>query len=477
MAVDKSLKREGIHMPVVFCGVCPHPPVMVPAVGKKQSDIVIKSRQAMLELGRRIKESGAESMVMISPHGPVFRDGVGINMAPALKGGLGSFGAPGVSFKLENDLDLATGIVRSARKEGIMTVGLGEGEARRYGVGLELDHGLTVPLYFLTEAGVRLPAAVMYMALLPYDDLYRFGMAVRKAVEESGKKVAVIASGDLSHRLTRDAPAGYDPRGEEFDREIARLLKAADAPGVIGLDADLVESAGECGLRPIIMMLGTLDGRAVDSEALSYEGPFGVGYLVAALKPGSADPGRIFGRARDKKDRGGMQKDEGFLPRVARATLEQYSRGKKYSVPPDQVPGEFAKPAGVFVSLKKRGQLRGCIGTISPQCGNIVEETINNAISAGHRDPRFYPVGEEELDDLEISVDVLHPPEPVSGREGLDPLRYGVIVKSGRRQGLLLPNIEGVDTVEEQIDIARQKAGIAPGEPFDLERFEVVRYK
>ncbi|MCL6612602.1 MAG: AmmeMemoRadiSam system protein A [Peptococcaceae bacterium] len=467
-------------MPVVFCGVCPHPPVMVPEVGKKQSDIVIKSRRAMLELGRRLKESGTESMVMISPHGPVFRDGIAINMAPVLKGDLGSFGAPGISFELESDLDLASAVSRAARDAGIMTVGLEKSGARRYGVSLELDHGLTVPLYFLAGAGVRLPAAVVYMGLLPFDQLYGFGMAVREAVEESGKKVAVIASGDLSHRLTRDAPAGYDPMGEEFDREMVRLLNAADAAGVMNLDPELVERAGECGLRPVIMMLGTLDGQAVEAEVLSYEGPFGVGYLVAALRPGSADPGRLYSRDLAEKRRAGAaakKKNEGYLPGIARAALEHYSRGEKFTVPPDRIPVEFRKPAGVFVSLKKHGQLRGCIGTVSPQYGNIVEETINNAVSAGHRDPRFYPVRDEELDELDISVDVLHAPEPVKSKDDLDPVRYGVIVKSGRRQGLLLPNLEGVNTVEEQIDIARQKAGIGPGEPYELERFEVVRYK
>jgi len=129
------------------------------------------------------------------------------------------------------------------------------------------------------------------------------------------------------------------------------------------------------------------------------------------------------------------------------------------------------------VSLKKHGQLRGCIGTIEPRHENIIEETVNNAVSAGHHDSRFSPVRQDELDDLDISVDVLRPPEPVKGKEDLDPQRYGVIVRSGYRSGLLLPNLEGVNTVEEQIGIAMQKAGISPGEKYDLERFEVVRYK
>lgn len=450
-------------MPVVLCGVCPHPPIMVPAVGKKRTDIVARSGRAMLELGRRLAESGARSVVMISPHGQVFTDGIAINANPVLKGDLKKFDAPEVAFELENDLSLAGDIHRCAREKGILTLEMDKKSADRYGVKADLDHGFTVPLYFLREAGVRLPLVAVYMGLLPRERLYAFGVAMQKAIDASGKKVAVLASGDLSHCLTPDAPAGYEPRGREFDDEMVRLLSTADVTGIINMDAALVEKAGECGMRPIIMMLGALDGYSVEPEVLSYEGPFGVGYVVASLKPLSAG-------VRQRKS------GEGYLPGIARKSLESFSKGGKLKIPPGEAPDEFSKPAGVFVSLKKDGMLRGCIGTVFPQYSNIIEETVNNAISAGHRDPRFHPVSPEELDAIDISVDVLHAPEPVNGKEELDPARYGVIVRSGRRQGLLLPNLEGVDTVEQQLDIARQKAGIEPGEPMEIERFEVVRY-
>ncbi|MFZ5596791.1 MAG: AmmeMemoRadiSam system protein A [Bacillota bacterium] len=467
-------------MPVVFCGVSPHPPIMVPEVGGKQSDIVIKSRQAMLELGKRLKDSGADVLVMITPHGPVFRDGIAINAGRDLRGDLARFGAADVSFEFDADLDLAGAIHQSAGEAGITTLMMGRDEAERYGVNLELDHGLVVPLYFLAAAGVDIPLVVLYMGMLPYHQLYNFGIAVREAVDRKGRRAAVIASGDMSHCLTSDAPAGYSPRGREFDLEMVRLLGQADVEGIMDLDPDLVEKAGECGLRPVTIMLGTLDGLAVKPEVISYEGPFGVGYLVASLIPEAPDASREFGRSIDERRRARVRRKkdgEGFLPSIARAALEAYSEGKRLEVPPGEAPPEFRRPAGVFVSLKKDGRLRGCIGTISPRYGSIIEETLHNAISAGHRDPRFDPVSSDELDDLDISVDVLESPEPVKGIEDLDPVRYGVIVKSGRRQGLLLPNLEGVDTVEEQIAIARQKAGISPGEKIEIERFEVKRYK
>jgi AmmeMemoRadiSam system protein A len=132
--------------------------------------------------------------------------------------------------------------------------------------------------------------------------------------------------------------------------------------------------------------------------------------------------------------------------------------------------------AGAFVSIKKLGDLRGCIGTIEPTCDDLAQEIIHNAVAAATRDPRFEPIDESELPYLSYSVDVLSPPEPVNGPEELDPRRYGVVVQSGRRRGLLLPDLPGVDSVEEQVGIARSKAGILPGEPVDLYRFQVERY-
>jgi AmmeMemoRadiSam system protein A len=165
------------------------------------------------------------------------------------------------------------------------------------------------------------------------------------------------------------------------------------------------------------------------------------------------------------------------LVRLAEETIRNYIQEGQVISPPEEVTPEMRKRAGVFVSLKKRGQLRGCIGTIEPMEENVAQEIIRNAIAAATRDPRFPAVRREELDDLDISVDVLTTPEPVKGMEDLDPKRYGVIVECGWRRGLLLPDLEGVDTVEYQIEICRQKAGIGPHEPVQLYRFEVIRYK
>jgi AmmeMemoRadiSam system protein A len=166
------------------------------------------------------------------------------------------------------------------------------------------------------------------------------------------------------------------------------------------------------------------------------------------------------------------------LVQLAKDTIESYVRHGKTIQPPEELMLEMEKQAGTFVSIHKHGMLRGCIGTIEPTQANVAQEVIQNAISAATRDPRFPPIRPEELADLDIKVDVLSEPEPVESTEELDPKRYGVIVQSARdwRKGLLLPDLEGVDTVEYQVDIARRKAGIWPDEPIELYRFEVVRY-
>lgn len=164
------------------------------------------------------------------------------------------------------------------------------------------------------------------------------------------------------------------------------------------------------------------------------------------------------------------------LTRLAKETVESYIRERKLLHPTELTP-EMREQAGVFVSLKKRGELRGCIGTFEPTKSNVAEEIITNAISSATIDPRFLPVAAEELPDLTYSVDVLTTPVPVESEDQLDPKRYGVIVECGGRRGLLLPDLEGVDTVERQIEICCQKAGILPGEPVKLYKFEVKRYK
>jgi AmmeMemoRadiSam system protein A len=458
----------------------PHPPVMVPEIGGADTKKIKNTVSSARRVARFVKQTAPETVVLITSHGPVFRDAVGISVSHQMKGDLGNFGRPDLKFNFTTDDELADSVIKSARESKVPSVVLDKTAARIYGIPLELDHGAMVPLYFICAEYKNFRLLHITMALLPFEQLYAFGKALQQAIERVNRKIVLIISGDLSHRLTLDAPAGYSPKGREFDEGIVDNLKRLDAKSIINIDKNFAEDAGECGLRPVIMMLGALDGLKVNSQIYSYEGPFGVGYCVAGFEVTGEDNRRrmLSDLQKQAYDRivGIRDKEDPYVV-LARKTLETYVKEGRELKPSEDLPEEMLKQkAGVFVSLKKDGELRGCIGTIMPTQPSLAHEIIQNAISAGCHDPRFYPVKPDELDSMVYSVDVLTSPKPVRSKKDLDPKRYGVIVQKGRRTGLLLPDLEGVDTVDEQLKIACQKAGINPYEDYEIQCFEVIRH-
>ena len=270
------------------------------------------------------------------------------------------------------------------------------------------------------------------------------------------------------------------------------VMERADFGKLFSFNPDFCENAAECGHRSFIVMAGALDRTAVRAEKLSYEGPFGVGYGICAYDVTGSDETRNFSERYEAEERRSLdarKKSEDEYVRLARFALENYVRTKSgirieggaavCSSTPErmELSDDLLKNrAGVFVSLKKDGMLRGCIGTIAPVRESIAQEIAHNAVSAASCDPRFSEVREDELSSLVYSVDVLSNAEKISSKEALDVKRYGVIVTKGNRRGLLLPNLETVNTVDEQIEIACKKGGIDKSENPELERFEVVRH-
>ena len=227
-------------------------------------------------------------------------------------------------------------------------------------------------------------------------------------------------------------------------------------------------------------MAGALDGLRVRAKVLSHQDVTGVGYGIGTFYPEGKDESRHFLRAwLEKQERELAEKTAGSdaYVKLARASVESWVLNRRVLPVPEDLPEELLKRrAGAFVSIHKNGQLRGCIGTISPVEKDLAREIIQNAVSASSRDPRFSPISAKELKYLEISVDVLGEPEPIDSLRQLNVKRYGVIVTRGRKRGLLLPDLDGVDTAEEQVRIAKRKAGIREDESCSLERFEVVRH-
>lgn len=455
-------------------GLTPHPPLIIPGVGGEERSRVGLTVAGMERLSRRVRRAAPQCLIVITPHGPLLRGGIAVMAPPLMEGDFGRFGAPGARVSLRTDTALLEHLQGETAGEPLGPVVLGGGD--RHLRGASLDHGAAVPLYYLQQAGVSPPGLHLTYTFAPFHELYRFGQALRRAVEARGLPTAVVASGDLSHRLIPGAPAGYDPRAAGYDRLLMELLREGRIEEILGLDEGFVEEAGECALRSYLIALGMLAGEAFHTEILSYEGPFGVGYLVAEIRrTGEGGRNRPAGAGRaspTENPRGGSASPAA----LARQALRHYLETGRSLEPPDPLPEALSRPAGAFVTLKKGGELRGCIGTVEPAREHLAGEIIMNAVSAGLKDPRFAPVRLEELDELTFSVDVLMPPERIAGPGELDPRSYGVLVRSGHRRGLLLPDLEGIDTAARQIDIARRKAGIGPREPVELYRFAVHRY-
>ena len=484
----------------------PHPPLIVPAVGRGDERRIQATIDAYELATRKLLSLQPDCLVVTSPHAPLFRDGFHVTTDEQIQGDMARFRARDECISASCDVSLAREIVQRANAAGITAAG---SEFYRD----DMDHGCYVPLHFVREAfrasGMQaasgpadLPCPIVRIGLsgLSPQTHRVFGRVIAEAADALGRRVGFIASGDLSHKLLEEGPYGFAPEGPVFDERIGEIFASGDLDELFSFDEDFCEAAAECGLRSFQIMAGALEaqqevgGDVFAPELLSNEGPFGVGYGVATFLPAglaaSGEEGageaaaRGGGGAGTATEAGGAE-SEGALPpaidpciRLARLSVETYVKTGVPAELPGDVPAELLeRQAGVFVSLHERGELRGCIGTISATTSSIAEEILQNGISACSRDPRFDPVRPDELEHLKYSVDVLGPAEGIASPAQLDPQRFGVIVTKGWKRGLLLPNLEGVDTVDEQLSIAKRKASINPADDdVQLERFEVVRH-
>ncbi len=316
----------------------------------------------------------------------------------------------------------------------------------------QYEHSIEVQIPFLQyfSKDFRIvPVAFSYHSPAAYKDV---GRAIARAVKDTEKGVVIIASSDMTHYEPQESARQKDNKAIEaiLDLDEDELLRRVDEFGI-----------SMCGYAPTVALITAAKALgATRAELVRYQtsgdvtGDYSsvVGYAAIIIK--------------------GMSP----LAKLAKMAVETYVRDGEI-LKAEELTAEMKERAGVFVSIHKLGNLRGCIGTFEPDAENVAEETITNAVSSATRDPRFSPISPGELKDLDYNVDVLTTPEPVEGKDQLNPKEYGVIVESGLRRGLLLPDLEGVDSVDYQISICRQKAGILPDEPVKLYRFRVKRYK
>lgn len=435
--------------PVVVAVLLPHAPILVPPVGGPRGLRAQATTQAMRQASEAVVASRPDALVLISPHMPRHHHAFGL--ASQVRGDLAAFDCPEAAINLPS---------APALRQRVESFGSRAGLHFHDTSHAPLDHGATVPLWFLAEAGWNGPTLVLGIGQGTGNQLGALGDTLREAARDLGLRIAVVASGDMSHRLTPDAPCGHHPRAADSDAAFIRLLRAGRYDEISRMDPTLLELAAEDATETTRIAVAAAKGDTTGHRVLSYEGPFGVGYGVALLCHHPATHG--------------LGAD---LLQIARMSLESAVRGIPHP-PPDPKSGPLTARHGVFVTLHRdTGELRGCIGTLAPHYAHVAEETWLMAREAALSDSRFAPVEPAELDHLVIDVSVLSAPEPVDSVEDLDPARYGVIVRSpDGRCGTLLPDIPGIDSPREQVAIARRKAGIRPDEGVRLERYSIAKY-
>ena len=459
-------------MSILAAYVVPHPPLIVPEVGRGEEKKIQLTINAYERAMKEAADFAPDTVIIVSPHTVMYADYFHIAPGEEASGSFGQFGAEAVAVATHYDAVLAKEIAAEAAAAGIEAGPVG-------GRNAALDHAVMIPLHFLhayTRDFRVVRIGISGMSPLVH---YNFGTCIARAVETLGRRAVFIASGDLSHKLTPEGPYGFAPEGPRFDKACMKYLEEGDFLKLLCMDPALYEPAAECGLRSFWMMAGALDGQALKIKKLSYQGPLGVGYGVVSFKVTREDTRRSFAERYELLEKRAQEERraaEDDYVQLARRAIETIVRTGEPAARPKDIPPEMGERAGVFVSLKKDGELRGCIGTFEPTTKNIAAEIMQNAVSAALRDPRFPPVREEELDALVYSVDVLTEPELVAGADDLDAKKYGVIVEYRARKGLLLPDLAGVDTVEEQLRIARQKGGIPDDAPIRIWRFTVERH-
>jgi AmmeMemoRadiSam system protein B len=447
---------------LVYVGIAPHPPIMVPEVGGEMIREVRGSVDAMRELTGRVRGADTETVVIVSPHAPLEARAFVAYADPVIRGDFARFRAPSAQVSAPLDSELLDALEREARDEGFRIERLRDEE---------LDHGTAVPLYFLLRNGWQGRLVALGYSFLSDNDHVRFGATLRRAADSVPRRVALVASGDLSHRLKPDAPAGFHPDAHLFDKQVVASIGGGAPRRIAEIDPALRRLAGECGYRSMLVALGASESLDADCEVLHYEAPFGVGYLVAQLSRAgktrddetrtdsdtsdgrredsartddknssdenspddlSASTGEKSSSAGDRESadesltvKSSSDDDaaggESSLPALARRAVETFVREGRAPKADELLEGgpspALAAPAACFVSLKTwDGELRGCIGTVEPTRASLAEELVANAVSAATRDPRFPPVAESELSNLRYSVDILHEPEPLAAR-------------------------------------------------------------
>ncbi len=461
-------------MSIAGAFMVPHPPLIIEDIGCGKEKQIENTVAAYKTVASKISALAPETIIIISPHATSYRDYFHVSPGKQAYGDLSAFNAPNINFTVDYDNDFVVELSNLAVNEAFPAGVFGEANK-------EIDYATIIPLYFISRKYTNFNVVRIGLSGLSFKDHYRLGMFIKETAVKLNRHAVVLASGDLSHRLSSKGPYGFKEEGPIYDSKIMEVMGNGDFFKLFDFDEAFLNNAGECGHRAFLIMAGALNGLEITSEKLSYEDPFGVGYGICSYEIKGESAARDFYlkyTATKAEAISKARENEDEYITLARTALEEFVRNDKAIKASNELPDEMLNSrAGVFVSLHINGKLRGCMGSIKPIQKNLASEIISNALSAGIRDPRFLPVTIHELDDIIYSVDVLSEPEEIKSKNELDIHKYGVIVSKGDKLGLLLPELEDIDSVDTQISIAKQKAGIDVNDnDVILKRFTVKRH-
>jgi AmmeMemoRadiSam system protein A len=439
-----------------------HAPIVIPEIGGARAGRCEQTTAAMIEVAHRVVAHAADVLVIISPHAPRDRTRFGVVRGDTLAGDFGRFGSPQVELRLPGAPAAARTLLETVAAHGIEMCEL-RGES--------LDHGALVPLHFLARAGWAGPTLLI---ALPYPGTGlepAMGEALAEAAQRSGQRWSVLASGDMSHRLTLDAPAGYHPEAAVFDRAFRALIERGELARACAIGPGVRDIAAEDVVDSCAVAAAAVGFDATGHRVVSYEGPFGVGYLEAILHEEPLHASAGCDAPASAAAATAAPATEALA--IARMAIEAHLRGVEYA--PNVLPEPWERPRGVFVTLRRGGALRGCIGHLQPLHAGLSLEIADCAVGAATHDPRFDPLELHELDGLELEISLLSPPEPIVHIDQLDPERYGIVVSAGTRRGVLLPGVRGIANRHDQLRFALKKAGLIGDEEIRIERFQILK--
>lgn len=461
-------------MSVLAAFMVPHPPLIIPEIGKGKEKKIQKTVDSYEAVAREIAALKPDTIIICSPHKETFSDYFLINGEDNAEGSFEEFGAADIRIRVKCDTEFVKAVEDACLKENVMA-GTAENDVRQ-----PLDHGTMIPLWFIGRYLDKFNVVNVGISGFSLLEHYHLGVIMARTAEKLCRRTVFVASGDLSHKLKEDGPYGFDDDGPVYDDRLMDLCKRGALGEMLDFPQLLCQRSAECGHRPFCMMSGFLDGKTVKSRVYSHEDVTGVGYGICSFYPDGNSDERKFRDIKIREEElsvaGLPLSDEPYVRLAQRAIYGYVISGRHIQIPDDVSEDMLGKQAGVFVSIHQFDHLRGCIGTIAPTRENVAAEIIRNAVLAASSDYRFLPLREFELDSIEISVDVLGEIEDISSQKELDVRRYGVIVRKDDREGLLLPNLDGITSVRQQVAIAKQKAGIDSSERVSLQRFEVVRH-